>query len=232
MKKIISLIFILCSVSAMAQNDTSNTRYIEVKGNAEMELEPDEIIVDITIEEYWKEEFEKKKDFEDYKNKVPLAIIEDDLIKNLQKAGIKKEDIVVKNLGNYYRYKGKEFLFSKQLEIDVTDLSKINDLMQLADAKGIKSMRIAELKHSDMDKFEQDVKKQALLNAREKAKYLLECIGSELGEIQSVVELTDSYSRPMMAKTMLMSAESGTQSIDQIQNLTISYQVLARFEIK
>ncbi len=232
MKKIISLIFILCSVSAMAQNDTSNTRYIEVKGNAEMEVEPDEIIVDITIEEYWKEEFEKKKDFEDYKNKVPLAIIEDDLIKNLQKAGIKKEDIVVKNLGNYYRYKGKEFLFSKQLEIDVTDLSKINDLVQLADAKGIKSMRIAELKHPDMDKFEQDVKKQALLNAREKAKYLLECIGSELGEIQSVVELTDSYSRPMMAKTMLMSAESGTQSIDQIQNLTISYQVLARFEIK
>lgn len=231
MKNLILLAFLLVSITVVAQ-DENNKRFIEVNGVAEMEIEPDEIIVNITIEEYWKEEFEKKKDFEDYKNKVPLAQIEDELIKNLRKAGIDKNDIVVKNMGNYWRYRGKEFLFSKQLEVDVTDLSKINKLMQLADAKGIKSMRIADLKHTDMDKFKKEVKIQALLNAREKAKYLVESIGAELGEVQTIVEMSDGYPRPVMAKSMMMAAEAAPESIDQIQNITLSYQVQARFAIK
>lgn len=231
MKRIILLLLLLSALPVLAQNENNN-RYIEVKGSAEMEIEPDEIIVDITIEEYWKEEFEKKKDFEDYKNKVPLAQIEDELIKDLRKAGIDKKDIVVKNLGNYWRYRGKEFLFSKQLEVDVTDLSKINKLMQLADAKGIKSMRIAELKHSGMDKFKKEVKIQALQDAQEKAKYLLESIGSELGEVQTITEISDSYPRPVMARSMMMTKEAAPETIDQIQNITLSYQVLARFGIQ
>ena len=231
MKKLIFLLLLLATLPALAQTE-DNTRYIEVKGSAEMEIEPDEIIVDITIEEYWKEEFEKKKDFEDYKNKVLLAQIEDELIKNLRKAGIDKKNIVVKNLGNYWRYRGKEFLFSKQLEVDVTDLSKINKLMQLADAKGIKSMRITELKHSGMDNYKKEVKIQALRDAKEKAKYLLESIGSELGDIQTITEISDSYPRPVMAKSMMLSAEATQESINQIQNITLSYQIRARFGIK
>jgi len=225
------LLLLLPALSVLAQTENNN-RYIEVKGSAEMEIEPDEIIVDITIEEYWKEEFEKKKDFEDYKNKVPLAQIEDELIKDLRKVGINKKDIVVKNLGNYWRYRGKEFLFSKQLEVDVTDLSKINELMQLADAKGIKSMRIAELKHSNMARFKKEVKIQALQDARQKAKYLLESIGSELGEVQTITEMSDNYPRPVMAKSMMMTTEAAPETIDQIQNITLSYQVRARFGIK
>ena len=225
------MLLLLPALSVLAQTENNN-RYIEVKGSAEMEIEPDEIIVDITIEEYWKEEFEKKKDFEDYKNKVPLAQIEDELIKNLRKVGIDKKNIVVKNLGNYWRYRGKEFLFSKQLEVDVTDLSKINRLMQLADAKGIKSMRIAQLKHSGMDQFKKEIKIQALKDAREKAKYLLESIGSELGEVQTITEISDSYPRPVMAKSMMMTTEAAPESIDQIQNITLSYQVRARFGIQ
>lgn len=231
MRKMVLLLFLLISITVIAQ-DENNKRYIEVKGNAEMEIEPDEIILAVTIEEYWKEEFEKKKDFEDYKNKVPLAEIEDEFIKNLQKAGINKENIVVNNLGNYWRNKGKEFLFSKQLEVKVTDLSKINKLMQLADAKGIKSMRIAELKHSDMARLKKEVKIQALQNAREKATYLLASIGEELGEVQSIIEMTDGFYRPVMAKSMMLSAESAPESVDQIQNITLSYQVQAKFGIK
>lgn len=231
MRQIIFLLFLAISLPSLAQDD-DNERYIEVKGSAEMEIEPDELVLAITIEEYWKEEFEKKKDFKDFKNKVPIAEIEDELIKNMRKAGINKDDIVVKNMGNYWRYRGKEFLFNKQLEVKVFDLSKINKLMQLADAKGIKSMRIAELKHSNMDKFKKEVKVQALKNAQEKAKYLLASIGEELGKVQTITEITDGYYRPVMAKSMLMSAEAAPESVDQIQNITLSYQIQARFSIK
>jgi uncharacterized protein YggE len=224
----------MVAVAATSQNKETE-RLIEVNGKAEMEIQPDEIVFIIGIEEYWKEEFEKRKDFEDYKTKVPLAEIEDALIKNLRKVGIEKEDIKVKSMGNYWRYKGKEFLYSKQFEIKITDLAKINQLTQIQDAKGIKYMNIGELNHSKMDEFKKAVKINALKDAREKAAYLVESIGSQLGEVVTISELSDSYYRPVWAESMMMmakSADMAAESIDEVQNIKLEYQVRAVFRIK
>jgi len=209
-----------------------NLRKIEVQGSAEMEIEPDEIIFIIGIEEYWKEEFEKRKDEKDYKTKVPLAEIEDSLIKNLRKVGIEKEDVKVRNMGNYWRQRGKEFLFSKQLEVEIHDFSKINDLVGLLDAKGIKNMNIGELRHSKMQEFQNQVKINALKNAKEKAGVLVESLGEELGEVIEISELSDGIIRPYKATMMMRSAEMANESIDQIQNIKLEYQIRAIFRIK
>jgi len=230
-KYVIAVVFFFNTLLLSAQNEEMQ-KTIEVKGSAEMEIEPDEIKFAIGIEEYWKEEFEKKKDFEDYKTKVPLSQIEDELIKNLRKVGIEKDDIVVGSLGNYWRYRGKEFLYSKQLIVNIRDLSKINQLMQIQDAKGIKYMNIAELNHSKMEEFEKQVKIDALKNARDKAKYLVESIGEELGEVVSIIEMSDGNVRPMYAMPMMRSAEAVPESVDQVENITLSYQVRAKFSIK
>ena len=231
MKYYLAFLFVIASISGMAQSEDLS-RIIEVKGIAEMEIEPDEIKFIIGIEEYWVEEFEKKKEFEDYKTKVPLSDIEDNLIKNLRDVGIDKKDIVVARMGNYWRNQGKEFLYSKSLVLNIIDLSKINELIQILDAKGIKYMNISGLNHSNMDEFKKQVKTDALKDAQEKAKYLVESIGEELGEVVSIIEMTDGYSRPVYANTMMRSAEMAQESIDQVQNITLSYQVRAKFRIK
>jgi hypothetical protein len=234
MKNVFILILLMVALVATSQNKETE-RLIEVNGKAEMEIQPDEIVFIIGIEEYWKEEFEKKKDFEDYKTKVPLAEIEDALIKNLRNVGIEKDDIKVKSMGNYWRYKGKEFLYSKQFEIKITDLAKINQLTQIQDAKGIKYMNIGELNHSKMDEFKKEVKINALKDARGKAAYLVESIGSQLGEVVTISELSDSYYRPMRPEPMMMmakSADMAAESIDEVQNIKLEYQVRAVFRIK
>jgi len=232
MKKILILCFMISSFITVAQNKETE-RIIEVNGRAEMEIEPDEIIFIIGIEEYWKEEFEKKKDFEDYKTKVPLAEIEDALIKNLRNAGIEKDDVKVKSMGNYWRYRGKEFLYSKQFEIKITDLSKINKLTQTLDSKGIKYMNIGELDHSKIEEFKKQVKIDALKDAKEKAQYLVESIGSELGEVVTISEISSGYTRPMYSGAMMMkSAEMAPESIDEVQNINLEYEVRATFRIK
>ena len=233
MRKIITGIFILLSVSVFAQNKPTQERTIEVKGSAEMEIEPNEIKYNIGIEEYWLEEFEKKKEFKDYKTKVALAEIEDELIKSLRKVGIDKNDITVKNMGNYYRYRGKEFLYSKQLVVKITDFSKINKLTEIANAKGIKYMNVGELNHTNIDQYKKQIKIDALKNAKEKARYLVESIGNELGEVVSISEMSDGYIQPYRAETMLMrAAEMPRESIDQVENIKLSYQVMAKFNIK
>lgn len=233
--KMWNLLYILIAVFSFfpgRAQESGNIRFIEVRGTAEMEVQPDEMMLNIGIEEYWKEEFEKKKEPEDYKTKVPLAEIEDGLIKSLRKAGIEKDDIRVSGMGNYWRQRGKEFLFSKQLEVKITDFSRVNQLASLLDAKGIKYMNVGQMSHSDIEKFRKQVKADALKDARDKAEYLVESLGEELGEVLFITELNDGYARPYMAKNMMMAADAAYESVEQVQNITISYQVTARFKIE
>jgi uncharacterized protein len=225
------MVMIFSAFAGRAQT-REEVRYIEVRGSSEMEVQPDEMVLFIGIEEYWEEEFEKNKEPEDYKTRVPLAEIEDDLIKSLRKAGIEKDDIRVRGFGNYWRQRGKEFLFSKQLEVKITDFSKVNQLSSLLDAKGIKSMQVGQMDHSSMEAFRKQVKTDAMMDARGKAALLVESLGEELGEVISVTELNDGYVRPYMAKNQMMAADASYESVDQVQNISISYQVTVRFRIK
>jgi uncharacterized protein len=225
----VTILFFACTISA--QNN-EETRFIEVRGNAEMEVQPDEMILSIAIQEYFEEEFQKNKEPKEYKTKVSLAKIEDGLIKSLRKAGIEKEDIKVRGMGNYWRQQGKEFLFSKQLEVKITDFSKVNQLSSLVDAKGIRSLNVGQMSHSDLETFRKQVKTDALKDAREKAAYLVESLGEELGEVLSITEMNDGYSSPFFAKNRMMAAEAAYETVEEVQNITISYQVTARFRIK
>jgi uncharacterized protein YggE len=231
MRNLIFITTLFLTFSLSAQNN-EEVRFVEVRGNAEMEVQPDEMILSIAIQEYFEEEFQKNKEPEDYKTKVPLAKIEDGLIKSLRKAGIEKEDIRVRGMGNYWRQQGKEFLFSKQLEVKISDFSKVNQLSSLVDAKGIRSLNVGQMSHSDLETLRKQIKTDALKDAREKAAYLVESLGEELGEVLSITEMNDGYSRPFMAKNRMMAADVAYETVEEVQNITISYQVTARFRIK
>ncbi len=231
MRNLAFLIFAVLSITLSAQ-EQEQIRYIEVQGRAETEVEPDEMLLYIVIQEYWEEEFEKKKEPKDYRTKVPLEKIEDDAIKSLRKAGIEKDDVRVGSIGNYWREQGKEFLFSKQLQVKLSDFSKVNQLISLLDAKGIKSMNIGGFDHSNIDSIRKKVRADALMNAREKAGSMLESLGEELGEVLLVSETDNGNMVPYRAESRMLAADSGSESIDQVQKITVSYQVDVRFRIK
>ncbi len=231
MKSLAFLFFIFLTFTLFAQ-ETNQIRFIEVRGTAETEVEPDEMVLYITIQEYWEEEFEKKKEPKDYRTKVPLEKIEDAVIKSLYKAGIEKEDVRVGSIGNYWREQGKEFLFSKQLQVKIADFSKVNQLISLLDAKGISSMNIGGFNHSDIETIRKKIKSEALINAQEKAAWMLESLDEELGEVLSVSEINDGYNVPYKAESRMLAADSNYESIDQVQKITVTYQVDVRFKIK
>jgi uncharacterized protein YggE len=217
---------------SLTAQDNGSLRYIEVRGSAETEVEPDEMMLNIGIQEYWEEEFEKKKEPKDYRTKVPLDEIEDSVIKSLRKAGIAKEDVRVGSIGNYWREQGKEFLFSKQLQVKITDFAKVNQLISLLDSKGIRNMNIGGFSHSDMDSIRKKIKSDALKNAREKASWMLQSLEEELGEVLYISEISDGFVVPFRSESRMLAADAANESIDQVQKITVSYQVNVRFRIK
>ena len=112
------------------------------------------------------------------------------------------------------------------------DFAKVNQLSSLLDAKGRKNMYIGQMSHSDIDNLRKKVKADAMKNAMEKASFLVESVGESLGNVLVISELNDGYSRPYLAKNRMMAADASFESVDQIQNITISYQVMVRFSIK
>ena len=232
---IILFAIILTSGIARSQNTSNETlRFIEVTGSSELEIDPDEIRFEIGIEEYWKEEFEKKTEFKDYKTKVPIAEIESQLLADLAKIGILKESIVVKEVGNYWRNRGKEFMISKQLEITLFDFKKVEEITNSIDTKGINFMVIKELKNKNMTEYRKQVKIEALKAAKTKAAYLLESINKQVGDVISITELTENnvFGGSQNASSNMVMATADISGIESVKKIKLRYEMKVKFEIK
>lgn len=200
---------------------------IEVYGNAEREVTPDEIYFTITLKEY----------LEDSKNKISIDGLERELYNAVRKVGVRDEDFQIMDVASYnydwyWRDKKREreeFLASKQYRITFKDLNEINRLFAYVDPKGIQSTNIAGYSHSDIEKIRRELKIEALKNAKDKAEYLLDGIKETLGEVIEVQEINNDYQPPIYyAKTMEMREAADAMEQPEIDFKTIKLQSQVR----
>ena len=184
--------FAACTLQAQEVND----RYIEVTGTSEIEIVPDKIHYLIEIREYFEEEFDGKSKSEEYRTKVPLGQIEQQLWKVLIDVGIPKEAVRTQEVGDYWRRQGQDFLVSKKYDITLTDFKQIDEIVKRIDTRGVNTMRIGELENKDMLVYHQKGKIEALKAAQRKATYLVEALGKKIGG-------SDSYCRGRQYRNVL-----------------------------
>lgn len=165
----------------MLQAQEVNDRYIEVMGTSEIEIVPDKIHYLIEIREYFEEEFDGKSKPEEYRTKVPLGQIEQQLRKVLADMDIPKEVVRTQEMGDYWRRQGQDFLVSQKYDITLTDFKQIDEIVKRIDTKGVNTMRIGELENKDMLVYHQKGKMEVLKAAQRKAAYLVEVLGKKLG---------------------------------------------------
>lgn len=235
MKKVILMAFVaLMSLSAMAQQ-VDLRRKIAVSGNAELEITPDIIYIQISLKEYFRDNNNKKK--------VEINELETQLYDAVLQAGISKENLTISNVSswnynNAKRNKNPEFLASKQYTLKVSELYKYNQILDALDAKGIQNTYIQSYDHSNMAKLKQDLQIKALKDAKNKAGALLASIGNQLGAPIEIQEVNNSYygtpvMRTMAASSMEKSADATMVSPEiDIKTIKLSYNMNVIFEIK
>ncbi len=209
-------------------NAQTNERYIEVTGTSEIEIVPDKIHYLIEIREYFEEEFDGKSKPEEYRTKVPLSEIEQELREAFANAGIPQNAIRTQEIGDYWRQQGQDFLVSKKFDITLTDFNQINEILKRIDTKGVHTMRIGELENKDMLVYHQKGKIEALKAAQKKATYLVEALGKKLGDVIRIVEEGNSNIFPFAQSNVLSSDAS---SFDSFRTIKKNYSMLVRFEI-
>lgn len=209
---------------------------IEVTGSAEMEVVPDEVYVSITLQEYRKEN----------KSKVTIDEISRNFITTCEKAGIGKERIEVQNMSGfdqsewYVRKRKKEqpdLMQQTSYTIKFSSPGEIDRLANLLDDNATQNIYIMKTSHSKETDFRKQLKTQALQNAKAKAQYMLEGIGSKAGKVIYVreVEATDMaypmYKNAMMMANSVMEAGGANDGLN-FKKIKYHFDVEAHFEIQ
>lgn len=217
-------------------------RYIEVSGTSEVEIVPDEIHFIIGIKEYFEEEFDGVSKPEEYRTKVRIEDIESQMREALHSIGITDSDIRTQDVGDYWRERGLDFLIGKNLDITLHDFTMIDRIISVIDTKGVSSMRIGEMTHKDILKYQEQGKKDALLAARDKAGYMAETLGEKIGKVLSIIEHgggTDHYTVVQNSKLRMDGAAFGSaeaapaaSASDAFRTIKYTYSVTCRFALK
>lgn len=233
MKKILFIALLsVFSLSAFSQNSDLR-RKIEVTGSAEAEVTPDIIYIGISLKEYFKDNSNRKK--------VEIAELERQLQKAVLDAGIPKENFTINSISSYTDYWNKKkdpnFLASKQYRIKVSDLTKLNQIIEAVDSKGIAYSNIEGYDYSKLEELKKDLKIKALMAAKEKATYLTAAIGQKVGSAIEIQEINNEYyPQPMYRANAMMKSDgmvSEAESMPDIdfKKIKLNYQMRTVFEV-
>jgi uncharacterized protein len=236
---LISILIITNAIVSNAQQvimEKPLVKKIEVMGSAEQEVLPDEIYVTISLREYFKDK--------DNKNKVDIMVLEKQLQKAVDEAGITKENFSIGAINGNREWWGKKkpttFLESKNYVLKLANLYKIDGVISKVDEKGIAYTNIDRYEYSKISQLCKDIKTKALQAAKEKAGYLLAGIGEQLGEVIDVIEIDHTYNpQPIvysntMMRTMSADVAGGgmPESNVDVQKIKVRYEMKAVFKIK
>ncbi|MBX3240534.1 MAG: SIMPL domain-containing protein [Chitinophagaceae bacterium] len=204
MKKIIStLVFVVVTVLASAQINAVGPypKTINVTGSASIEIVPDEIFVQIDLREY-----EKKGS-----GKIGIETIRNKFLEACKLAGIAESDLSVASyLGTDHLYalskkkKNPDMMAGISYMIKFSNTAKIDALIEKLDDEATQGFSIVRTSHSKMEEFRKQLKIEAVKAAKEKAIYLSEAIGEQVGVAVNILEPVE-YAPAPVYKNMLAS---------------------------
>lgn len=234
--KILIAILFATFTTVTSDGQSLPIRYIEVTGSSEMEVEPDIIILSISIEEYLSEDLNIQTQYRDYKKKASIKEIEQTLFVDLKKIGIGKDQIKTREMGNLWRFPqyGNDFLFSKTFDITLHDFNTVDNVIHAIHSKGVSNISIKELQNDHLEEYKKQVKTEALKAAKDKAIYLLKSIDKTIGPIISIIELSDDSIMNNKSLNNDTNINNGYQNTaaSNVRNIKIRYQIKASFEIQ
>lgn len=230
MKHIIATLLFVLPLIAVSQETFKGEHFIEVSGSAEMEVEPDQIIL-----------FIKLREFEDNRQKLALEKIDQDFLNALKSADIDRKRLTLAGGGSSIQRISKrdsDAFREKSYQLELQSAQELEKLVSSLEKVQVFQAYIMRLDHTDMEKFKIDLKVRALQAAKTKAETLLKAIGAEVGKPLMVREWDYGPVQPLarqeMVSNVMMKDDSGYAPDESVgfRKIKIREQVTAQFEIK
>jgi uncharacterized protein len=226
----LALLVQICQ-QANAQNAaTPINKTITVTGTAEITIPATEVELEIELKE-----IEEPK-------KLDINKVEKEFVNVLTTHKIDVKNITLSEVDSYgwYRWwhQRNNNLKHKWIKIKLTQATNILKLVKDLNKKWVEAIRIVNTKNENAMAYRKQVKLEAIKAAKEKAKYLLEGIGEQLGAVQTIEEEDDTYNswfrnNNVLSNTALQySATSNNEAgVDNVEGITLRYKIKTVFTI-
>ena len=205
MKSTVLILVALFGLTAQAQEQKAQVPQISVSGEGKVKIIPDQAVINVGFQNTGKDSKEVKNLNDEVVDKV---------IKFLKKTGIPATDYKTNNVSLYksYDYEKKKYNFqaSQSLTITLKDLTKYDDVMMGLNDAGVNSIQGVEFKSSKMEDYEREARKNAILNAKQKANDYVSVLGQKVGKALLITDNSQSYAPQPMYKgnVMAMAADA------------------------
>jgi uncharacterized protein YggE len=231
MKKLVVVLLLFVAV-AQAQ-ETKQMPQITVTGEGKLKVIPDEALITLAVENNGKEALEVKK-----KNDEQVAKV----LQVIKRFGIAPTDFQTQQVSLYKNYdeasKKQSYLAHQTLTIHLKNLSQYDALLLEVMEAGINSIQGVEFKASQLKVYESQVRKNAMVAAKQKAMdFVSELPGQKVGK--ALVVLDSSFTQFPRAvfsemKTYAMAADGIEVSEETlaIGSLEINVTVTVTFALE
>lgn len=228
MKKLLVLFLVLAVAPVFAQQSTERS-IVNVTGEGIVKVEPDEVLIKSRIEHEGPSAASVKQKNDEVVNKV---------IKYLKAQNIDEKDIQTDyvNLNKRYDYNEKAYSYVANQAISIT-LHNIKDYEKIMKGlleNGLNRIDGIQFKSSEMEKYEKEARKKAVLDAKSTAEQLANPLGQEIGKAVSISEMEYNSVQPLyrMDEAVEMSQAKGGQQTIAPGEMEIKIRVNVGFELK
>ncbi len=219
----------LMLLPAAAQTQEAFPSYIQVNGRAEKEIVPDEFYLSIVIAE------------RDSKGKISVEQQQKAMIAALKRDGIDVEkQLKVANLSSEF-FKKNTSVATAKYQLRLGSAAEVSKAWQTLDDLGISNVSIQKVSHSQLEQLKQQVRIEAMQDARSSAQMLAGAVGQSIGKCFYVYDSNNDvipayYNNGIMMRSMKMmdtAAEGAAEeeSLD-FKTIKLQYSVQAKFVLE
>ena len=220
---------LLCPAAAQAPAEAYPS-YVQVNGRAEREIAPDAFYLQIVLDE------------RDSKGKVSVENQQRDLIAALRRSGVDVEQqLQVANLSSEFFKRGTS-VASAKYQLRLGSAAEVAKVWQALDGLGISNVSLLRVSHSKIETYKEEVRVEAMRNARQNAATLAEAIGQRVGQCFYIYDpnhdvlpaYCDNAVRVRAAKMAFDAAEGAVEADEALDFKTIrlQYNVQAKFVLE
>lgn len=228
MKRLILMaVAALVAFPALAQVQEAFPSYIQVYGRAEKEIVPDEFYLQIVINE------------RDSKGRISVESQQRDMIAALKRLGVDVDrQLKVANLSSEF-FKRKTSVATAKYQLQLGSSAEVARTWQALDELGISNVSILKVSHSEIDRYREEVRVEAIRNARANAATLAEAIGQKVGRCFYIYDSNSNVLPAVYDNAVLMRSAKAAGTVEAVEEdplefktLRLEYGVQAKFVLE
>lgn len=205
--------------------------YIEVNGNADTMVTPNEIYIRIQLSE------------KDTKDKVSIEELEQKMVNGLKELGLNPEkDLQTADIASnfkYYLLKSKDIIKTKAYMLKVKDAVMATRVFMKLEDLGISNTSVDRVEYSDMENLKNIMRAKAIENAKARAVALTKPINQTVGTAIHITDI-ENFPQPLEGKVAgiqirgYASIQNGATELPKIdfEKIKVSANVNATFILK